>query len=344
MIKRFNCFSFKRKPIFLFLITIVCIFCLDHIFVTDTSQALVKQSLNSQQLGQIINETEKSWEKDYEKYFDKDFTNYSNTEVQIAKQLSQLSQNGTKPAVMWAVPAEKQLHLLLITPGNKPIIKSIRGADRQTLFKTIDTFYQALYDSLDSDSTAYLPPAKQLYQWLIAPIEPDLQAENINTLLLCSGPSLRSFPFAALHDGERFLVEKYSTVRLPAFNLTNISYQDSSTRTQVLAMGASNFTNQPPLPGVEVELSTITPKTLPGVAMLNQEFTVENLKSQHQNGNFELIHLATHAEFNPGSSSNSYIQFSDTQLSLAQIDQLGLDSPPVDLLVLIPFLEKKALA
>ena len=140
MIKPFNCFSFKRKPIFLFLITIVCIFCLDHIFVTDTSQALVKQSLTSQQLGQIINETEKSWEKDYEKYFDKDFTNYSNTEVQIAKQLSQLSQNGTKPAVMWAVPAEKQLHLLLITPGNKPIIKSIRGADRQTLFKTIDTF------------------------------------------------------------------------------------------------------------------------------------------------------------------------------------------------------------
>ena len=322
---------FKSRSTLLFLLTVFGVFCFDQAF----SAPATSQELTAKQLGQIINKTEKSWEEDYEEYFDKDFVNYSRTETEIAQKLSQLSQaTGTKSAVMWAVPTQDQLYLLLITPGKEPIIKSVRGADRQTLFKTIDLFYETLYSSLETTSTAYLSPAKQLHQWLIAPLEPYLQAENIDTLILCSGPSLRSFPFAALHDGERFLVEKYSTARIPAFNLTNISDKVTEIgRPQVLAMGASEFTNQPPLPGVEVELSTITPNTLSGVAMLNREFTVENLKTQYQRG-FEIVHLATHAEFNPGSSRDSYIQFSDTRLSLDQIDDLGLDSPAVDLLVL----------
>lgn len=330
ILKNLSLFKHGRNTL-LFMLAVFSAFCSELAF----SSSATSQTLTASQLGQIINKTEKSWEEGYEEYFDRDFDNYSRTETEIAEKLSQLSEKTeTRPAVMWAVPAQDRLYLLLITPGKEPIIKSVRGADRQTLFKTIDLFYKTIYSSLESDSTAYLPPAQQLHQWLIAPLEPTLQAENIDTLILCSGPSLRSFPFAALHDGERFLVEKYATARIPAFNLTNITHDDTDiSNIQVLAMGASEFANQPPLPGVEVELSTITPRTLSGVAKLDQEFTVENLKSEHQRG-FEVIHLATHAEFNPGSSSDSYIQFSDTQLSLDRIDELGLDSPPVDLLVL----------
>jgi CHAT domain-containing protein len=44
--------------------------------------------------------------------------------------------------------------------------------------------------------------------------------------------------------------------------------------------------------------------------------------------------LATHADFNSGELSNSYIQLYDKKLGLDQVRQLGLNKPPVELFVL----------
>jgi CHAT domain-containing protein len=124
-------------------------------------------------------------------------------------------------------------------------------------------------------------------------------------------------------------------IRLPAFNLTDINYQPQGNKEiSVLAMGASKFRDLPSLPGAEAEVKIITPNTLPGKSLLNDDFTVENLKQQHQQNGYSLIHLATHGEFNPGSAANSYIQFGDRKVGLNQLDQLGLNNPPTDLLVL----------
>lgn len=327
----------KPKLLLLALLTVITVVGLDLTYSAPArSENAVKQNLTPKELGKIINKTERSWEYDYEEYFHNDFTNYSRTEKQIANQLTKLSKTtGTNPAVLWAVPTPNRLYLLLITPGSDPIIKSVRTARGEALAKVVDSFDRSIRNSLKSNSQAYLPSAKLLHKWLIEPIEPELESANIDTIMLCSGSGLRSFPFAALYDGKQFLIEKYSLVRLPAFNLSDISYEpDKSEEMNVLAMGASVFTDLPPLPGVEVEISTITPKTLPGKVMLNQDFTVDNLKAQHDENGYDLIHLATHAEFNSGKPKNSYIQFGDTKVSLDKIDQLGLNNPPVDLLVL----------
>lgn len=296
----------------------------------------LKQDLSSEQLGELINRTEKSWEYDYEDYFQKDFTNYSQTERQISQQLLKLSQDtNTKPAVMWAVPTASELYLLLITPGAEPIIKSVRTARGSALANTINNFNQEINRSRAINSRSYLPSAKLLHKWIIEPLESELKAANIDTLMLCSGSGLRSFPFAALYDGKQFLIEKYSLVRLPAFNLTDINYQpQANKKISVLAMGASKFKDLPSLPGVEAELAIITPNTLPGKSLLNDDFTVENLKLLHQKNSYQLIHLATHGEFNPGSVANSYIQFGNQKIGLNQLEQLGLNDPLVDLLVL----------
>ena len=326
---------YQSKVMAMALITAVAIIGFNLVLTTPAiSENAVKQNLSAKQLGAIIRKTERSWEYDFENYFQRDFTNYNQNEKEIAKQLTKLSKvTETKPAVMWAVPTPQQLYLLLITPGSKPIIKSVsvRG---ETLAKIVDSFNQTIVSSRKINSKSYLPSAKLLHEWIIEPIEPELKAANIDTLMLCSGSGLRTFPFAALNDGNKFLIEKYSLVRLPAFNLTNINFKPDEDGMNVLAMGASEFSDLPPLPGVEVEVSTVTPKTLPGKALLNQNFTVKNLKTQHQKNDFDLIHLATHAEFNPGMASNSYIQFGDRKLSLAEVDKLGLNNPPVDLLVL----------
>lgn len=317
------------------IIAILTVISLSLISTPAISENAVKQSLTPKQLGKIINQTERSWEYDYEAYFHRDFTNFSRTETQIAQQLSKLSKTTkTNPAVMWAVPTPQQLYLLLITPGSDPIIKSVRTARGEVLARVINDFNRNIRSSRKINSKSYLPSAKLLHKWLIEPIEPLLEAANIDTIMLCSGSRLRSFPFAALYDGDRYLIEKYSLVRLPALNLTDISYKPDKSSKKVLAMGASQFVDLPPLPGVEVEIPTITPQTLPGKAMLNDDFTVENLKAQHKENSFDLIHLATHAEFNPGSAANSYIQFGNSKIGLDEIDRLDLDNPPVDLLVL----------
>ncbi|MEM6614213.1 MAG: CHAT domain-containing protein, partial [Cyanobacteria bacterium P01_C01_bin.72] len=158
-------------------------------------------------------------------------------------------------------------------------------------------------------------------------------AENIDTLLLCTGPSLRSLPFAALHDGEKFMIEKYNLARIPAFNLTDTDYEAKQEET-VLAMGTSEFEDLPSLPGVYVELNTIVPKLWSGRKIVDRDFTVPNLIKAHQQGDFDIIHIASHSLFSPGSPENSYIQFSDRKLSLDRLADLELDQPAVDLLVL----------
>ena len=99
-------------------------------------------------------------------------------------------------------------------------------------------------------------------------------------------------------------------------------------------MGASRLDTLSPLPGVPVEVEMIRNRW-PGATFLNEDFTREALLEQRSQVPYELIHLATHAEFNAGDIDNSYIQlWGDNKLRLSELSELGWDSPAVDLLVL----------
>jgi len=59
----------------------------------------------------------------------------------------------------------------------------------------------------------YLVPARQLYDQIIRPIESVLAAHHIDTLVIVPDYTLRIVPFAALHDGKGFLVDRYAIRR-----------------------------------------------------------------------------------------------------------------------------------
>ncbi|WP_446362002.1 CHAT domain-containing protein [Coleofasciculus chthonoplastes] len=199
--------------------------------------------------------------------------------------------------------------------------------------KKVAEFRRNMTNPVKRNTNSYLDSAQQLYQWLIAPLEAELQKEGINTIVFSMDAGLRAIPVAALHDGQQFLVQKYSLGLIPSVNLTDTRYQPLDDA-QVLAMGASEFTDQSPLPAVPIEVSTIANQIWQGKSFINTEFTLNNLKSQRQNQPFRIIHLATHGEFKPGKPENSYIQLFDTKLKLDQLRQLGWNNPPVELLVL----------
>ncbi len=224
-----------------------------------------------------------------------------------------------------------QLELVVVTSEGTLIRRKVEGATRDSVLATAKEFLRTVTNA--RNRTGYLAPAQQMYQWLIAPIEKDLQAKRINNLAFIMDTGLRSIPIAAMHDGQQFLVEKYSVGLMPSLSLTDTRYVDLR-KTQVLAMGAEKFTDQRSLPGVPVELSMIVGKLWQGKTFLNENFTLQNLKQARKIQPFGIIHLATHGEFQAGQLGNSYIQLWDSKLPLDQLRQLEWDKPPVELLVL----------
>jgi filamentous hemagglutinin family protein len=240
------------------------------------------------------------------------------------------AQTGTNPVIIYALSQPDSLELILVLPEGAPIRKSIPTANALALKKTLTEFRKTVANT--RRPTAYLTSAQQLYNWMIAPLEPQLKALKIDTLIFCMDAGLRTIPMAALHDGKQFLVEKYSLGSIPSVSLTNTRYNPVKDA-QVLAMGASKFKQLLPLPAVPVELDTITKQVWQGQSFLNEGFTLNNLKSMRQP--FGIVHLATHADFKPGDANNSYIQLWDSQLKINQLRQMGWQQlPQVDLLVL----------
>ncbi|MEG4045768.1 CHAT domain-containing protein, partial [Microcoleus sp. Pol17C2] len=231
------------------------------------------------------------------------------------------------------IQASDELEMMVITPEGVPVRQRIPGTSRAQVMEAVRKFRDELTNPVKRNTKSYLPLAQQLYQWMVAPLEAELQAKGIENLSFISDIGLRSIPMGALHDGKGFLVERYSLGAMPSLSLTDTSAANFK-NTQVLAMGASQFPEMSPLPAVEIEVSTITPQQWPGKSFLNEAFTLANLKSQRQQQPFGMIHLATHAEFRSGDPSQSFIQLWDTKLRLDQLRQMGWHSPQVEMLVL----------
>ncbi|MFN6539611.1 MAG: CHAT domain-containing protein [Nostoc sp. EkiNYC01] len=227
-----------------------------------------------------------------------------------------------------------QLEVVVVTGKGDPIRKRIPETTRAKVLQVAQEFRDQIVSPQNRRRTGYLRPSQQLYRWIIAPLEADLQARGINNLVFLPDIGLRSTPMAALHDGKQFLVEKYSIGLMPSLSLTNTLYTDIR-KSQILALGVSESTQgQDPLPAVPVEISTLVSKLWQGKLLLDKQATLENLKSVRRQQPFGIIHMATHADFAAGGLSNSYIQLWEDKLRLNQLRQLRLNEPQVEMMVL----------
>ncbi|MDZ7956004.1 CHAT domain-containing protein [Nostoc sp. DedQUE09] len=227
-----------------------------------------------------------------------------------------------------------QLEVVVVTGKGNPIRKRIPETTKAKVLKVAQEFRDQIVSPQNRRRTGYLRSSQQLYRWIIAPLEADLQAREINNLVFLPDIGLRSTPMAALHDGKGFLVEKFSIGLMPSLSLTNTLYKDIK-KSQILALGVSQSTQgQEPLPAVPLELSTLVSKLWQGKLLLDKQATLENLKTIRRQQPFGIIHMATHADFATGALSNSYIQLWEDKLRLNQLRQLRLNEPEVEMLVL----------
>ncbi|MEO0432700.1 MAG: CHAT domain-containing protein [Cyanobacteria bacterium J06656_5] len=278
---------------------------------------------------------ERSLEAEFETYFDQNLADVTQAPADIASTLSRMGQTtGTTPAVLWVIPRGDHLHLVLITPNGEPVVRDLYDVPTPVLMATVRRFQKSISHP---NNRTYLQSAQQLHQWILDPFESDvLDVAGVDMLLVCLGEGLRGLSMSALHDGEQFLIEKYSLAQIPAFNLIDTSYAEVQTG-QILAMGSSEFEQQPPLPAVPMELANIlwelrvaqTRQTpWEGRSLLNQGFTLDNVNMLLTARDFDIVHLATHAVFKPGAPDHSYVQLWDIQLGLDQIRSFQWQQPP----------------
>ncbi len=174
--------------------------------------------------------------------------------------------------------------------------------------------------------------ARQLFNQLIGPIIPQLQAKGVTTLLIAADRGLQAIPFAALHDGSQYFGDRYSFSITPSLALTNLSAPEAVDKVLLLA-GASMFDGLAPLPLVPQELQEIGAKSTASI-FLNRDFTPDVLLEKAADPRYSRIHIATHAEFLPGGPSSSYLYSGVGPIPLTAFNRLRLQrkGAPLDLI------------
>lgn len=225
-----------------------------------------------------------------------------------------------------------QISILLTTPG----VQLVRSANikSEELNRRIAEFRRLSRDPKSN----LLPTSQALYQVLVAPVAQDLEQAGAKTVMLSLDGALRYLPFGALHDGHRYLVQRWN---LPIYtSVTKNKLSDTVTpRWQAAGLGVTRALGDfSALPAVKAEMSSIV-KTglsgvLPGELHLDEAFTAGRLKDVSQRS-FQLLHIASHFRFSPGTESNSFLLLGDgKQLTLGDIRTQNYRFDNVDLLTL----------
>lgn len=194
----------------------------------------------------------------------------------------------------------------------------VTPVDQRALNRQIFEFRRELRDPRSNP----LPSAQALYQLLLAPVAGHLERIGARTVMLSLDGPLRYLPFGALHDGQRYALERWA---LPLY--TAVAPRQllvAPTRPwHVAALGVTRqLAEFAALPGVDAELARIvrparsqpqsqpSTGTLPGVSYLNEEFTAQRLRDVGQQRH-PVLHVATHFKFNPGTESASFMLLGD---------------------------------
>jgi CHAT domain-containing protein len=242
-----------------------------------------------------------------------------------------LEQAAASAAVIYPILLRDRIELLV---SGRDAIEQVSvpvGATRVT--EEIRSFRRTLERRTTRE---YLAHARQLHRWLIEPIEEVITSMGADTLVFVPDAALRTIPMSALHDGDRFLIQRFAIAVTPSLELTDPRPLD---RTQMklflggLSEGVQGF---PPLPHVAMELESIQ-SLHGGELLIDDRFVVANVEEKLSNREFSVVHIASHAEFGE-QPRDTFVLTHEGRLSMEQLsDYVGyfqFRDTPLELLVL----------
>ncbi|MCC3492557.1 MAG: CHAT domain-containing protein [Microcoleus sp. PH2017_25_DOB_D_A] len=237
-------------------------------------------------------------------------------------------------AVIYPIILSDRLEVILSIPG-----KPLRRYTTKKSQSELETAFKLAKNTIRPSAFVRdrFPPIQQVYDWLIRPAEADLTASGIKTLVFVLDGYLRNLPIAVLHDGEKFLVEKYSIALAPGLQLL-APKPLSQVKLKVLTGGLSESRQGfSALPGVKQELEQISAQ-MPASALLNQDFVSTQLHDRIKALSYPIVHLATHGQFS-SNAADTFIVTWDQKVNVKEFDRLlrsrtGEKQQPIELLVL----------
>ncbi len=200
------------------------------------------------------------------------------------------------------------------------------------------------YLKLSGETTNVKRLSQTVYQWLIEPLEQELQKNNIKNLVFVLDGFLRNIPMSVLYDvkNQQYLIENYGVALVTGLQLLpSILDQDQPLNALVggisekIAIKGKEFSS---LKNVEVELDKLASIIPNKQKLLNQSLTQDNLKQLLNENDFSVLHLATHAQFS-SNVDDIFILLYDELLNLEQVENLlsnnnSNNQTTLDLLVL----------
>ncbi len=237
-------------------------------------------------------------------------------------------------AVIYPIILSDRLEVILSIPG-----KPLRRYATKKSEAELETAFRQAKNAIRPAAfpRERRPPVQLVYDWLIRPAEADLTASGIKTLVFVLDGYLRNLPMAVLHDGEKFLVEKYSIALAPGLQLLApkpLSEVKLKVFTAALSQARQGF---PALPGVEQEIQQIAAQ-MSASGLLNQEFVSGRLHDRIKALSYPIVHLATHGQFS-SNAADTFIVTWDQKVNVKEFDRLlrvrtGENQQPIELLVL----------
>jgi CHAT domain-containing protein len=251
-------------------------------------------------------------------------------------------------AVIYPIILPNRLEVILKLPG----LDNLRHYAYPNISETqVDVAVTQLQNSLKRRSTSLKQlktQSKQLYDWLIKPFANELETttareqSQIKTLVFVLDGSLRNLPMAVLHDGQRYLVERYAVSVTPTLQLL----EAKPLQREALSVLIAGATNAPSfrkeglgaIDNVAVELEGIKQNIQRNQTLENQEFIKKNVQTKINKTPFNIIHLATHGKFS-SNPEQTYILDWNGRIKVKDLDNLlrlnyQRSANPIELLIL----------
>jgi CHAT domain-containing protein len=322
-------------------------------------QASLAPNQRDQRLQQAIKTIEFFKEAELQNYFQNDCANIAVTECTQIKDILD-----AETAVLYPISLSDRLELLLhrqegllqltVNISDKRLRKEIlsvlshlrrhpyykdfaRGSPDNQIVPSCTPSMEISVDKIAKPNSTLLKGLKTLHSWLIQPLLPQLN--QINTLIIVPDGALRTIPFAALHDGEQFLIEQYALAITPGLCLSQPQAIKPKEKTILLSGLSEAVQGFSELPCAKSELETLQQFFEPtnNPLLLNRQFTVPTLQKELAQKGHSIVHIASHGQFS-GSLEKTFILTYDDKLSLNKLEQLmslaTITGKPIELLTL----------
>ncbi|BAU14828.1 TPR repeat protein [Leptolyngbya sp. NIES-3755] len=242
----------------------------------------------------------------------------------VQSALNTATQDG-KTAVINYIVLENELVVILNVKNKPPRTETIKVPVKE-IEQLITQFRGQLQSNTLEDFDPKASNAQVLYRYLIEPVCPTLKAEGIETLVFAQDGLLRNIPMAALHDGEKFLIQNYAIATVPSLSLVNLSQPKNEPRSALaFRLGEAvevNGRQYSALIYTKRETQNIV-EELPGSIVLpDEKFTKQNLRTALRQRNYPILHLATHGQFGADPKDTFLITGGREELTLIELETI----------------------